>query len=206
MTAIDTQTDNPAPDAPAPASPQPPPQVAHPASHALLESWSRNEPMRHVPSIQWLTWKVDVDVRRTFEILHASFTRLSFDQPHRAELEQEWKLFCKAVDRLAETARHTRNNNHPPHDLGARIHAALNHAVQCLGSIDPQTFGRRFPVQTHERSKAEPLYGALLVVLSHVDRLEALTRLVDPGVDERLLDGLVKLTHPVNDEVLRPIA
>ena len=34
------------------------------AGRSLLETWGRNEPMRHVPSAEWMSWKVDHDLRR----------------------------------------------------------------------------------------------------------------------------------------------
>ena len=75
-----------------------------------------------------------------------------------------------------------------------------------LGTVDAGTFGRRFPFHTFERSKGEPLYGALLVTIRCVERLVEQIRVVDQGVDERLLSGLVTLSNPVDERMLRPIA
>ena len=82
----------------------------------------------------------------------------------------------------------------------------INHTVQSLNAVDANLFGRRFPVQTHERSKGEPVYGALLAVMYHVERLIVLARPIDPDLDEKLLHGLVVLEQPVNDQTRRPIA
>ena len=117
-------------------------------------------------------------------------------------LENELRALCRAIDRLADAARHTRNN-HPPHDLGDRIVWGLNQAVSSLNSLDPHLIGRRFPFHTGERSKAEPIYGALLVVIQHVERVLTLVRTIDRNVDEHLLDGLVKLETPLRPQ---PIA
>jgi hypothetical protein len=187
---------------------QPPAEAPDKAAvaHPLLETWSKNERMRHIPSIEWITQKLDRDVRKTVEQLWTSLAALAFDDPRRAAIEEEFRGICRAVDRLAEVARHTRGNNHPPNDLGERVRYAINHAVTNLNTVDANVFGRRFPFQTLERSKGEPLYGALLVVLHHVDRTKTLVRTVDRGLDERLLEGLVVLENPVDARMLRPIA
>lgn len=172
------------------------------AGRSLLETWGRNEPMRHVPSAEWMSWKVDQDLRRRIELLFGPYANLSADDARRAPLENELRALSRAIERLSDTARHGRNN-HPPHDLGDRIAWSLNQAVSSLNSLDPHLIGRRFPFQTAERSKAEPLYGALLVVIQHVGRVLTLVRAIDPGVDEHLLDGLVKLETPLRPQ---PIA
>lgn len=172
------------------------------AGRSSLESWSKNEPMRHVPSAEWMSWKLDQDLRRRIEILFNSFDGLGFDDPHRAGIENELRALCRAIDRLADAARHSRNN-HPPHDLGDRVAWCLNQAVSSLNSLDPHLIGRRFPFHTGERSKAECIYGSLLVVIQHIGRVLTLVRTIDPNVDELLLDGLVQLETPLRTQ---PIA
>lgn len=185
----------------APAAPAEKPSAAHP----LLETWSRNERMRHIPSIDWIAQKLDNDVRRAFEIIVSPIVELPQDDVRRLSSEEELRAFCRAVDRLAEVARHTRNG-HPPTELAERVRFAINHAVANLRSVDPNTFGRRLPFQTLERSKGEPLYAALLVVLQHLEKVKALVRTIDRNVDERLLEGLVVLSNPVDARMLKPIA
>jgi len=172
------------------------------AGHSLLETWGRNEPMRHVPSAEWMSWKVDQDLRRRIEILFEPYASLHVDDPRRGPLENELRMLCRAIDRLSDVARHSRNN-HPPHDLADRIAWGLSQAVSSLNSLDPHLIGRRFPFQTAERSKAEPLYGALLVIIQHVGRVLTLVRAIEPNVDEHLLDGLVHLETPLRTQ---PIA
>jgi hypothetical protein len=172
-----------------------------PAASAYTEVWGTNERMRHTPPAPWMVQKLDVDLRYRIEQLWAPF---SSDAPH-GDVEQEFRSLCRSIERLAEMARHSRNH-HPPNDLGSRIIWELNHAVSALQSLDADLIGRRFPVQTHERSKAEPLYAALLTVIGHVQKLVPLVRAIDPGVDERLYAGLVKLENPVDERMLRPIA
>ncbi len=172
------------------------------AGRASTETWAKNEPMRHVPSAEWMAWKVDQDLRRRIELLFGPYAKLSPDDARRGPLEQALRGLCRAIDRLSDAARHARNN-HPPHDLGDRIVWGLNQAVASLNSLDPHLIGRRYPFQTGERSKAEPLYGALLVVIQHVGRVLTLVRAVDSGVDEHLLEGLVRLETPLRPQ---PIA
>ena len=172
------------------------------AGRSLLETWGRNEPMRHVPSAEWMSWKVDQELRRRIELLFDRYANLPSDDARRGPLENELRALSRALERLSDTARHSRNN-HPPHELGDRIAWSVSQAVSSLNSLDPHLIGRRFPFQTAERSKAEPLYGALLVVIQHVGRVLMLVRAIDPGIDGHLLDGLVKLETPLRTQ---PIA
>jgi hypothetical protein len=158
--------------------------------------------MRHVPSAEWMSWKVDQDLRRRIELLFTPYMTLAHEDPRRGPLESELRALCRAIDRLADVARHNRNH-HQPQDLGERIASSLSQAVSNLDSLDPHLIGRRFPFQSAERSKAEPLYAALLVVIQHVGRVLTLVRAVDPNVDEHLLDGLVRLETPLRTQ---PIA
>lgn len=172
-----------------------------------LETWAHNERMRHVPGIEWMAWKLDVDVRRRVEKLLVSVTALDVHDPRRQRIEEEFKPLHRALERFADVARHVRNNGHySPSDVGGKTGAAISHAVTSVRSNDPELIGRRFPFHAFERSKAEPLYAALLVVLRALDRLVPLVREIDSRLDERLLEGLVVLQNPVDDRMLRPIA
>jgi hypothetical protein len=149
-----------------------------------------------------MAWKLDQDLRHRTEILFTAFSHLASDDPRKATIENELRALCRAVDRLGDVARHNRVS-HPPHDLGDRIHWGINQAVSSLNSLDPHLIGRRFPFHTGERSKGEPIYGALLVVIQHVERVLTLVRTIDRNVDENLLEGLVKLETPLRPQ---PIA
>jgi len=168
----------------------------------LLETWSGNERMRHLPAIDSLTRKLDSDVRGRMNELHASFAALQNDHPRRAAIEEQLRCLCRAFDRLADAARHGRGN-HVPAAIGERLQWSLQHAITELNSVDPNLFGRRYPVQTHERSKAEPIVGSFVAMLCQLEKLTALVREADPAIDERLLTGLVVLDPPLRRE---PIA
>ena len=172
---------------------------------AVLETPAGNERMRHVPSIEWIVWKLDQDVRARLGKFMTSFTGLSSDDAHRGPVEAELRNVCKAIDRLAEAAKHSRGNG-VPSELSNRIQWSLDHAVANLKNVDPTTFGRRYPFHYFEKSRSEPLYGALLAVLSAMDRALPVVRAADPSLDERLMAGLVVLANPVDDRMLKPIA
>jgi hypothetical protein len=174
--------------------------VEHPPIRSMLETWGKNERMRHVPSADWILWKVDVDLRRRIERLLQPFATLSADDPRRAALESEFRALGKAIDRFADTIRHSRPLNNTSAEPAARLNTAMGHAVSCLNTLDANLFGRRYPFQTFERSKAEPLYGALLVVIRHIDRIVPMVRQIDSGIDERLFEGLVKLSEPLREQ------
>ena len=171
----------------------------------MQESWATNERMRHVPTVEWMIGKVDSDLRRRIDILLTPFASLAPDDARRAPLELELRNLCRALDRLADVAKHSRPNGQQG-DMTNRVHTALEHAVANLRTLDRDLIGRRFPFQTFERSKAEPLYGALLVTMQVIDRIIPLVRDIDPALDERLLEGSVVLQNPVDERMLRPIA
>jgi hypothetical protein len=170
-----------------------------PAS-AHLETWSHNERMRHIPLLPWMIQKLDGDVRRRFDILFSPFASLDANDPRHAPIELELKAFCHALDRLADVAKRPRGQSHPPNELGGRINWALNHAIGNLNAVDPETFGKRLPFHTFERSNAEPLNIALLTVIAHLQRLQDLVRTIDPTIDERIYADLVTLNEPLRRE------
>ena len=94
--------------------------------------------------------------------------------------------------------RHIRGG-HAPQELPNKISWAIGQAVGALHSLDDDLFGRRYPFQTFERSKAEPIWGALLAVIDHVNRVTPLVRAVDPNIDARLYENLVKLNEPMRE-------
>jgi hypothetical protein len=176
-----------------------------PPARTLLETWGKNERMRHVPPVEWIVRKLDVDLRRRIDLASAVFTAMSVADPRRAKMESELRALCRAIDRLSDAGKHTRtpNDQHPPSDLGGRVSSAVTHAVSNLNSLDPNLFGRRYPFQTFERSRAEPVMAALLVVICVLTRVASLAREIDPSVDERVLAGLVTLQQPLREQ---PIA
>jgi len=173
-------------------------------SHAsLLESHAHNERMRHVPPIAWIVQKLEGDVRQNVDKLWLPYSDLPGNDPRHPALEAEFRALCKSLDRVADIARRHRGHPHPPNDLGHRVHWSLSQTVTALNAADADTFGRRFPFQTFERSNAEPLWASVLSVLQHVRRLIELVREIDPQIDERIYEGLVQLKEPLRRD---PIA
>lgn len=166
---------------------------------AQLEQWHHNERMRHVPPLPWIIQKLDQDLRRRLEKLLVPWSDVAASDPRHAAIESELRAVCRALDRVADTARRGRSG-HAPNDLTARVRWSLDHAVQNLTAADADTFGRRFPFQTFERSNAEPLWGAALSVIQHVQNLVPLIREIEPDIDERLYEGLVNLVEPLRRE------
>jgi|SRR5687768_640253 len=183
-----------------PVTPSDDPQPEASAHVSLQEQWSGNERMRHIPSISWMIQKLDGDLRHRIEKLHAVYAALAGNDPRHAPIEHELRALCRAIDRVADVARRPRGNNHPPADLANRVSWSISHAVTMLKEADADTFGRRFPFQTFERSNAEPLWAAMLNVIDHVHRLVPRIREIDPGIDERLYEGLVVLNEPLRRE------
>lgn len=169
-----------------------------------LETWAGNERMRHVPSAEWMARKVETDIRMRVDKVMPVLLTLPSADPRHASLETEFRALGRALERLADTARPTARQN--GHDLPSRIDSMLTIAAANIHALETTAFGRRNPYHAYDRSKAEPLYAALLAVLGHLERVITLVRAIDPGIDERLLQGLVVLENPVDDRMLRPMA
>jgi hypothetical protein len=179
-------------------TPPPAPTPTVPVAHSsLLESHAQNERMRHIPALPWLVQKLDVDLRRRIEKLWLPYSDLAASDPRHPALEAEIRALCRAIDRVGVIARHHRGNAHPPNDLGSRVTWTINQTVGNLTGADATTFGKRFPFQTFERSNSEPLWAAMLSVIQHVQKLVPMVREIEPDIDERLDEDLVKLIEPM---------
>ena len=168
----------------------------------MLEQWSANERMRHVPPMSWILQKLDQDLRRRIEKLLVPYSDVASNDPRHAALDTELRALCRSLDRIAYVAGRGRGG-HPPNDLPAKVRWALDHAIQNLTATDADLFGRRYPMQTFERSNAEPLWGATLAAIQHVQKLVDLVREIEPDIDERMYEGLVVWNEPLRRE---PIA
>ena len=180
------------------------PAVARPV---LLETHADNERMRHIPAMAAIVHKLDVDLRRRIERLWVPYHDLPANDPRHPAMEAEFRALCRSLDRVADIARHHhhhRNHGHPPNDLGNRLGWTLSQTVAALhGSVqgsEADTFGKRLPFQTFERSNAEPLWAAVLTAIQHVQKLQELIREIDPEVDEKMYEGLVQLREPLRRE------
>jgi hypothetical protein len=173
-------------------------EVEKPAPRTLLETWGKNERMRHIPSVEWMLWKLDADLRRRMEKLFAPFAALPNDDPRHAPLEAEWRALCRTIDRFTDAVRHGRAGQ-GPQELSNRVFWTLSQAVSALHALDGNLFGRRYPFQTFERSKGEAIYGALLVIVDHLNRITPLVRAIDPNLDSRLYEDLVHLEEPMRE-------
>jgi hypothetical protein len=164
-----------------------------------LEIHGQNERMRHIPTSEWMMRKVEGDVLKRVDLLLEVLRATPHDDPRHADLEGLLRSLCRCIDRLAEAARHGRNS-HAPNEIGAHLHWSLEHAIANLRSLDAEVYGRRVPFHQFDRSRAEPVYGALLAVLSSLDRSLLIARPIDPSLDERLYAHLVQLETPMRPE------
>ena len=173
-----------------------------PAARSLLETWGKNERMRHIPPLEWIVHKLDRDLRQRIAKLSAALSALPPEDARRVPIEAELRGICRSIDRLADMAKYTKPSNHAPTEIQARIEWAVTHAVSCLNTLDANLFGRRYPFQSFERSNGEPIYGALLTVIDRAQRLTELVRAVDPRIDEQLYADLVSLQVPMRAEAM----
>src|SRR5918911_353949 len=99
-----------------------------PATRSLLETWGKNERMRHIPSAEWMSWKLDVDVRRRVDKLLAPFAALPSDDPRHAPADAELRALCRAIERFTDMLRHGRGGQAPV-ELGNKISWAIGQAI-----------------------------------------------------------------------------
>ena len=152
-----------------------------------LETSGANERMRHVPPLDWMIRKIDADVRSRIAKLTANFASLPSSDPHYATIEAALRELCSSMERITATAGNRRSAEPAGMPLTARIDSAIAHAVAALRGLEGTPFGRRAPYHVFERSRSEPVYGALLGVIDHVARLVPLIRSIDRDIDEKLL-------------------
>lgn len=181
----------------------PTPPANSTANSTASEQWHSNERMRHIPRVHWMADKLDGDLRARIERACSAIESVPPDDPRRLDAGEIERSLCRALERLAEVAKHTRGQLHPPNELSRHVTWSIQHAVASLRSADDDLIGRRFPFQTAERSKAEPLYGALLAVIDATRHLVDAARFIDPNIDASLLEGLVRLETPMRTD---PIA
>jgi len=160
-----------------------------------LEEHHANELMRHIPTIAWMGDKLDGDLRHRIEKLCAAI-----ESKMNADAESELRALSRALDRLADAAKHIRNNGHGPNEPLHKVRWSINHALSCVRLVDDATFGRRAPFHHFEKSKSETLYAAFLVVLHNIERLTRVARSIDPAVTEQLCEGLVQLEEPLREQ------
>ena len=152
-----------------------------------LETPAENERMRHVPPLDWIVRKLDGDLRSRIAGMTAPFAALASADPHYAAIETELRALCSAIDRITVIAGGRRPNEPAGTPLPARVESAIATAAGALRGLEATPFGRRAPYHAFERSKSEPVYGALLAVIAHTGRLVPLVRAIAPDIDEKLL-------------------
>lgn len=169
----------------------------------LHETHAHNERMRHIPTLAQIVQKLDGDLRRRIEKLWLPYSDLPASDPRHPAMEAEFRALCRAIDRVGAIARHHRGHPHPPNDLGSRMSWTISQTVASLNAADADTFGKRFPYHTFERSNSEPLWAAMLAVIGHVQKLVPMIREIEPDIDEQMYAGLVQLNEPMRRD---PIA
>jgi hypothetical protein len=169
---------------------------------------NHREAMRHIPPLEYLVFKIDVDYRRRVEVLIEALAGQHPPTDASSAAEAELTALARSLERLCELIKPRGNSPHPHHieSPAERVRNGMNNATRALLSLPPESFTLRAPENQFEKSQGEHVVGAFLVVTDHVKRVtEAITALA-PGVWEALLEPPVRREMPVNDVALRPIA
>ncbi len=171
-----------------------------------LETVETNAKMRHIPSLDWMIEKLERTLHERLELVIGAIQGHDSDPALRMEIQSCLRSTGRAFEKLCETVRPGRSHHADSHDPIAYVRTTHVAAVAALRGLDASIFGRREPFHHFDRSRSECIYGAVLSTMVHTDRIVDLVRKFAPSIDERLYAHLVNLTHPINDEVKKPIA
>lgn len=163
-----------------------------------IEETGQTEEMRHIPPLSWFIETLDQQVRSRIETLYASCfeSGRTLDSATLNEVDTRFRQICRGLERLGEQARGRRWPANHESNLKVRLRSALGFAIESINSIDPAQFRRRNPVQLFERSRAECLYSAFLVILTELEKLVATVTTIDPDLPMKLTEPPYALPSP----------
>jgi len=154
-----------------------------------IEQFGTTERMRHIPPIEDLIRRLDLEVRKT---IRAVFERGSSEKPEiSAAVDAHLKRLCRSIERVVEIARHGKPMGSPHNaDIRSKIESATANAVGALSALDRLHFTQRTPFNLFDRSRGEMLHSAVLIVIKQTRDL----------VDE------VALSYPAIRELISPVS
>lgn len=161
-----------------------------------IEQFGTTERMRHIPPVEDLIRRLDLEVRKT---IRAIFERGSTEKPEiPAGVEAHLKRLCRSIERVVEIARNGRPMSSPPNtDIRGKIESATANAVGALSALDRVHFTQRTPFHSFDRSRGEMLHSAMLIVIRQTRDLVDQVAQTYPAIRE-----LISATPPVE---IRPI-
>lgn len=175
-----------------------------------VQIFGATDRMRHVPPLDYLTFKVDIEFRDQIDKLYWAVYESGkpLDASRTEGIEAGFHAVCKTLERLGDHARHHRPNTHgqPQEILRSRLDHAFLQAMKGLGSIKAEEYGVRAPENHFDKSQGEALLMTMLAVGARIRKLIPLVAAVNPDIYEMLMSKLVTKQHPVNEETLKPIA
>lgn len=129
-----------------------------------IEQFGTTERMRHIPPVEDLIRRLDLEVRKT---IRAIFERGSTEKPEvSAAVDAHLKRLCRSIERVVEIARHGKPMHSPANaDIRGRIESATANAVGALSALDRVHFTQRTPFNSFDRSRGEMLHSAVLIVI-----------------------------------------
>jgi len=169
-----------------------------------MEQQRQNEVMRHIPTLARTRERIGKNYRSIAEKLFSSAYERGAVTP--ADVENGFRSLARCIEKFSESIRHTRINGHNQQEMGKRLSAAFDQALLALDSIHADEYGRRAPFHLFDRSHAETIFASVLMIGVHLERLIVLVAKIDPDLNERLLADTIRLEHPLNEQVLQPIA
>lgn len=129
-----------------------------------IEQFGTTERMRHIPPVEDLIRRLDLEIRKT---IRALFERGSTEKPAISpEVEARLKRLSRSIDRVVEIARNGKPMSSPPNtDIRGKIESAMANAVGALSALDRVRFTQRTPFHSFDRSRGEMLHSAMLIVI-----------------------------------------
>lgn len=173
-----------------------------------METVGQTEEMRHIPSLQLLIDKLDREVRGRIETLYASCfeSATALDSATVNQLETRFRQICRWLERLGEQARGRRPHLNHDLNLRSRVRSTLGFAIESLSALEATQFRRRQPFHCFERSRAECIYGAFMVMNCELDRLTVLATAIDPDLSMKLSEPPYELPPPRTEEFVATTA
>lgn len=135
-----------------------------------IEQFGTTERMRHIPPVEDLIRRLDLEVRKT---VRAIFERGTTEKPEiSAGVDARLKRLCRSIERVVEIARHGKPMASPANaDIRGKIESATANAVGALSTLDRVHFTERTPFNSFERSRGEMLHSAVLIVIRQTREL-----------------------------------
>lgn len=150
----------------------------------MTQTTTTPETMRHIPALSILQELIRGDFRRRVDILWQSahsHTLPGLEDSRRA-VDHQLNAIAHWLDKLVDATRVARRSGHHPSDLKGRLDASFAQAGEALSMLRDEEYRRRSPFHHFDRSRAECIVGAFVVLGCKIDKAIELVEQIDPDI------------------------